>query len=167
MADQTFKVLSSEPLTILLSENCKHVITWSSWPFNIFGLRIGLCLQFISMACWRIKAAYKSRHNCTRLTTQNKFKFENVQKGAFQENIPGEHFWSLCKNSNRFRDKQLFFRALKILNIFWDFHLVLSATQLNMYRVLTNKLNLIPTHWVFRFSVGINLVKRVQRPLTT
>ena len=34
MADHTFSVLSSEPLTILLPQNSKHVITWSSWPFK-------------------------------------------------------------------------------------------------------------------------------------
>lgn len=33
-ADQTFRVLSSEPLTIRSPLNWRHVITWSSWPFS-------------------------------------------------------------------------------------------------------------------------------------
>jgi len=33
-ADQTFSVLSSDPLTILLPQNSRHVITWSSWPLS-------------------------------------------------------------------------------------------------------------------------------------
>jgi len=33
-ADQTFNVLSSEPLTTLLPQNSRHVITWSSCPFS-------------------------------------------------------------------------------------------------------------------------------------
>lgn len=33
-ADQTFKVLSSDPLTMRLPQNCRHVITWSSCPFS-------------------------------------------------------------------------------------------------------------------------------------
>lgn len=36
MADQTLSVLSSEPLTIRSPLNCRHVITWSSWPLNTF-----------------------------------------------------------------------------------------------------------------------------------
>lgn len=36
-ADQTFKVLSSEPLTIRLPQNCRHVITWSSCPFSTYN----------------------------------------------------------------------------------------------------------------------------------
>lgn len=34
MADQTLSVLSSEPLTMKSPLNWRHVITWSSWPFN-------------------------------------------------------------------------------------------------------------------------------------
>lgn len=36
MADHTLSVLSSEPLTIRSPLNWRHVITWSSWPFNTF-----------------------------------------------------------------------------------------------------------------------------------
>ena len=36
-ADQTFKVLSSEPLTTRLPQNCRHVITWSSCPFSTYN----------------------------------------------------------------------------------------------------------------------------------
>lgn len=55
--DQTLRVLSSEPLTIRFPENWRQVITWSSWPFSSFGVRIGFVLQFISIACWRMYSA--------------------------------------------------------------------------------------------------------------
>lgn len=38
MADQTFSVLSSEPLTMRLPQNWRQVITWSSWPFSTFEM---------------------------------------------------------------------------------------------------------------------------------
>lgn len=38
MADQTFSVLSSEPLTMRLPQNWRQVITWSSWPFRTFEM---------------------------------------------------------------------------------------------------------------------------------
>lgn len=33
-ADHTLSVLSSEPLTIRLPQNCRQVMTWSSCPFS-------------------------------------------------------------------------------------------------------------------------------------
>ena len=58
VADHTFSVLSSDPLTIRFPENCRHVITWSSWPLRTLGGRIGFTLQFISMVCCLMNAAF-------------------------------------------------------------------------------------------------------------
>lgn len=59
VADQTLSVLSSDPDTILFPENCKQVMTWSSCPFRTFTALIGLVLQFISILCCLIKAAFQ------------------------------------------------------------------------------------------------------------
>jgi hypothetical protein len=58
-ADHTFSVLSSEPLTILFPENCRHVMTWSSWPLSTFGGRIGFVLQFILILCCLMYACFQ------------------------------------------------------------------------------------------------------------
>lgn len=41
-ADHTLSVLSSEPLTMRFPQNCRQVITWSSWPFSTCG-STGVC----------------------------------------------------------------------------------------------------------------------------
>lgn len=38
-ADHTLSVLSSEPLTMRFPQNCRHVITWSSWPLSTWQPR--------------------------------------------------------------------------------------------------------------------------------
>lgn len=60
VADHTFNVLSSEPLTMRLPQNCRQVITWSSCPLSILKGRISLLRQFISIAWCRMYAACKN-----------------------------------------------------------------------------------------------------------
>lgn len=59
MADHTLSVLSSDPDTMRLPQNWRHVMTWSSWPFRTLAVRIGRERQFISMMCCRMYAAFQ------------------------------------------------------------------------------------------------------------
>ena len=54
--------MSSDPETMRLLLNCKQVMTWSSCPFNTFGVRIPRTRQLISILCCRINPPFHGEY---------------------------------------------------------------------------------------------------------
>ena len=77
VADQTLRVLSSEPETIRLPQNWRQVMTWSSCPFNTLGWGRGLTRQFNSIFRWRMYVAYVKPGKCWLGTTKGDRGFWN------------------------------------------------------------------------------------------
>lgn len=95
VADQTLRVLSSEPDTIRLPENCRHVMTWSSWPFNTLGDRIGFTRQFISIRWCLINDACKSTLSLSHTHRKPNKSTVMLYDKARQSHCRREITWSL------------------------------------------------------------------------